>query len=198
MTDKSLADRILDTALQLAEVSSWEAVHLYDVATELDISLEQLAQCYAQKDDLVEAWYDRADRAMLALSQQADFLEQDMPQRLHSLIMRWLDTLASHKRVSRDMLWYKLEPGHIHLQVLGLLRVSRTVQWLREAARQESNNLQRIIDEIGLTSIYMLTFVYWMGDVSRNQEKTRRFLERKLRQADKIQRFSPFYTATQQ
>ena len=198
MTKKSLADRILDTALQLADVSSWEAVHLYDVATELDITLEQLAQCYAQKDDLVEAWYDRADRAMLARAEEAEFLQLDMPQRLHALIMQWLDSLALHKRVSRDMLCYKLEPGHIHLQLLGILRISRTVQWLREAARQESNNLQRIIDEIGLTSIYLMTFVYWIGDVSPNQEKTRRFLEKKLQRAEQLQRFLPFRAAAQQ
>ena len=198
MTENNLAERILDTALQLAEVTSWEALHLYDVAAEMGITLEQLAQYYAQKDDLVEAWYDRADNAMLALAQQDEFLQLDTPQRLHALIMQWLDTLAIHKRVSRDMLWYKLEPGHIHLQVLGILRVSRTVQWLREAARQDSTNLQRILEEIGLTSIYLMTFVYWMGDMSRNQEKTRRFLEKKLQRADKLQRFLPFRAAAHQ
>ena len=40
----------------------------------------------------------------------------------------------------------------------------------------------RIAEEIGLTSIYLLTFSYWMMDRSQEQRKTRRFLTRRLQQ----------------
>ena len=175
--------RILDKSLELAAQSSWEELHLFDVAAALELSLDQIRVHFAQKDDLVEAWYDRADSAMLKAAEEKAFLELDIPQRLHKLIMVWLDALAKHKTISRDMLLYKLEPGHIHLQVLGVLRISRTVQWLREAAHQDSTNLRRILEEIGLTSIYLMTFAYWMNDASDNQERTRAFLGRKLERA---------------
>ena len=180
---KDRRQAILDQALELAEVSSWEQLQLHRVADALDISLDQLHEHYAQKDDLVEAWFDRADSAMLRAAAGKDFLAQEMPQRLHSLIMAWLDALATHKRITRDMLLYKLEPGHIHLQVLGLLRVSRTVQWLREAAQQDSSHLRRIVEEIGLSTITLTTFVYWLNDHSANQERTRNWLKRKLERA---------------
>lgn len=183
MATDDLHQRILDKSLDLAAQSSWEKLHLYDVAAALELSLDQIRVHFAQKDDLVEAWYDRADSAMLKAAEKKAFLELDMPHRLHKLIMVWLDVLAKYKTVSRDMLLYKLEPGHIHLQVLGALRVSRTVQWLREAAHQDSTHLRRILEEIGLTSIYLMTFVYWMNDVSDNQERTRTFLGRKLERA---------------
>ena len=175
--------RILDKSLELAAQSSWEKLRLYDVAAALALSLDQIREHFAQKDDLVEAWYDRADSAMLKTAEEKAFLELDMPHRLYKLIMAWLDALAKYKTVSRDMLLYKLEPGHIHLQVLGALRVSRTVQWLREAAHQDSTHLRRILEEIGLSSIYLMTFIYWMNDASDNQERTRAFLGRKLERA---------------
>jgi hypothetical protein len=123
---------------------------------------------------------------MLQATEGEEFHSLTYRERLHALIMAWLDFLAQHKNVSRDMLLYKLEPAHIHLQVLGLLRVSRTVQWLREAARLDSTHLQRIVEETGLTGIYLNTFVYWMFDSSEYQTNTRYFLDKRLGQAEKF------------
>ena len=186
MATDDTQQHILDKSLELAALSSWEELHLCNVAAALDLSLDQIRLHFAQKDDLVEAWYDRADRAMLKVAEDKTFIELDMPQRLFKLIMAWLDALAKHKTISRDMLLYKLEPGHIHLQVLGALRVSRTVQWLREAAQQDSTSLRRILEEIGLSSIYLMTFAYWMNDVSDQQYRTRVFLKRRLERAARV------------
>lgn len=179
----NLADRILDTALDLADTRSWERLRLHDIAAELGIPLAQLQRCYRSKDDLVEAWYDRADKAMLAAAQGEEFLNLDKAERLHRVIMTWLDALAPHKTVSSDMLLYKLEPAHLHLQVLGLLRISRTVQWFLEAAQSDTSHLHRIAEEIGLTAIYLLSFNYWMYDHSARQQATREFLRCRLERA---------------
>lgn len=181
-----LADTILDTALHLAREGSWEKLRLQHIASELNISLDQIRSCYAQKDDLVEAWFDRADSAMLLAASEPGLLNLTMRERLHYLIMAWLDKLATYHKVTRDMLLYKLEPAHIHLQVQGILRISRTVQWLREAAHQDSTHLRRIGEEIGLTSIYLATFVFWMSDFSQDQQRTRIFLEHRLRDAERL------------
>ena len=176
-----LSKDILDTALQLADSRSWETLRLHDIASELDISLAQIHQHYRQKDDLVEAWYDCADANMLKTTEAPEFSTLNKTSRLHLLITAWLDTLATHKTVSRDMLLYKLEPAHIHLQVLGILRISRTVQWLLEAAQSKTTHLQRICEEIHLTSIYLMTFSYWMQDASDHQKASRDFLSRRLK-----------------
>ncbi|RDH85958.1 MAG: TetR family transcriptional regulator [endosymbiont of Galathealinum brachiosum] len=180
------ADMILDTALLLADNCGWESLRLHDVAERIDIPLSRLHMFYRQKDDLVEAWYDRADQSMLKTAEPADFLNLNKASRIHSLIMAWLDELAKHKTVSRDMLLYKLEPAHLHLQVLGVLRVSRTVQWFLEAAHSQTTHLSRIAEEIGLTSLYLLTFSYWVMDRSQNQRNTREFLRRRLQQSRSI------------
>ena len=181
------ADTILDTAMRLANERSWEKLYLHEIASELEISLREIQRHFNQKDDLVEAWYDRADQAMLRAAQAPGYTELTLHERLHLLIMRWLDSLAEYKTVSRDMLLYKLEPAHLHLQLQGLLRISRTVQWFREAALQDSTHLQRIVEEVGLTSLYLQTFLYWMADSSAGQSKTRRFLHRRLHLVDRCE-----------
>jgi AcrR family transcriptional regulator len=192
-TVNPLAERILDTAVRLAEESSWETLRLHHIAAEIDIDLDVIHRFYRQKDDLVEAWYDRADRAMLADAALPDYLSLNTHERLHRSIMCWLMSIQQHRRISRDMLMYKFELGHLHLQVLGLLRISRTVQWMLESAHRDTIHLRRVVEEIGLTKIYLASFAHWLFDNSNNAEKTRRLLDHLLGRAEAVARFlTPF------
>jgi len=87
-TESQLAEQILDRALALAEADSWETVQLRTIAAELDISLDQIRRVYPQKDDLVEAWFDRADRAILDQEAMAEFHALPENDRLQCIIMR--------------------------------------------------------------------------------------------------------------
>jgi ubiquinone biosynthesis protein COQ9 len=178
----TLQSRILDKALEQAEASSWEQFHLHAVAEALNITLDEIRQFFPQKDDLVEFWFDQADRALLSAAHPEGFLDLPLYERLHQVIVSWLDALAPHRRLTREMLAYKLEFGHIHLQALGIMRVSRTVQWFREAAHHDSTGLQRIIDECALTTIYLTTFTRWLFDDSVNNRKSKDVLNTALRQ----------------
>lgn len=187
-THDPLGKSIVDTALDLAEQSSWEAVRLHDIADRLDLTLDTIRQYFAEKEALVEAWFDRADQAMLTAATADSFQDLSPRQRLHRLIMAWLEALAPHHRVTRQMILGKLEPGHLHIQIPGLLRVSRTVQWFREAAQRDGTHVRRALEETGLTTIYLLTFSCWLRDTSPDFEHTRRFLDRRLALAERLDR----------
>ena len=180
MTDTHLAKQIMETALTLAESDSWESTHLHAIAQKLDISLDQIRRYYPQKDDIVEAWFDVADSAVLTIKPEHDFFEQRVCDRLHQVIMTWLEALAPHRRITGEMLLYKLEFGHVHLQVLGIMRISRTVQWFREAAQIDTTGLRRILEETGTTTIYLATLTHWLRDDSPDFHKTRDFLKQTL------------------
>ncbi len=129
-----LKQAIVDTALSLAEEKEWESVRLHQVAEVLNISLGEIRLHFREKEDIIDAWFDRADQAMLQTREAESFRHSGAREKLHRLLMNWLGALQQHRRVTRQMIFGKLEPGHIHYQVKGLLRVSRTVQWLREPA----------------------------------------------------------------
>lgn len=180
MAPPSLADRIVDTALAIAARKSWERLRLHEVAAELGVSLNEVRAHFREKEEIVDAWFDRADAAMLALAEQPDFLALDPERRVHRLLMAWLAALAPYRRVTRQMILGKLEPGHLHYQIAGALRVSRTVQWLREAAQRDAPLPWRAIEETGLTAVLLMTFFYWMYDESEQSRRTAAFLERCL------------------
>lgn len=171
---------IVAAALRLGEVCGWEALTLRAVAQELNVSLAVIYAEFPQKDDLVDAWFEQADRALLSKVPGARWQRLGSAERVEQAIWCWLTALAPHRRLTRNMLWYKLEPGHIHLQLAGIMRISRTVQWLREAADLHASHLHRVGQEIALSSVFVTVFVYWLWDSSPEQQKTRQLLVRQL------------------
>lgn len=183
VTDKrqTMRDRIVDAAIELAEQGHWESVRLHELAAREDITLNDINNLFREKEDIIEAWFDRADQTMLKASTGHGFAGRTDRGKLHLLMMEWFGALADHRRVTRQMILGKLEPGHVHYQVKGLLRVSRTVQWWREAAGRSAVLPWRAVEESVLTSLYLASFGYWMWDDSENSHATSRFLERGLK-----------------
>ncbi len=172
------------TALDLGEARGWDAVHLHDIAQEMGIALAVIRRHYDQKDAIAEAWFGRADAALLAVAETPGWQELDARLRLARAIFAWLDALAPHRRLTAAMLRYKLQPDHLHLQAAGLLRVSRTVQWIREAACLPSTGWRRELEEVALTGIYLSTFACWLNDGSADSARTRAWLDRLLALAE--------------
>lgn len=183
-----LSRRIVDAALELAEQSSWEAVRLHQVAEALGISLDEVRGCFREKDALIDAWFERADDAVLALADSGELAPLSPRERLFRLIMAWLDALEAHRRVSRQMILAKLEPGHLHIQIPALMRVSRTVQWMREGAGLADKGLRRAVLETAVTGIYLAAFACWMGEEASGSPRTRRLLENLLARSEAIMR----------
>ncbi|RME35591.1 MAG: TetR/AcrR family transcriptional regulator [Gammaproteobacteria bacterium] len=173
-------ERILDAALELAEREGWEPLRLHEVARSLGIGLEGIRRHFREKEELVDAWFDRADAAMLRESEEPGFHELPVRRRLERLLLAWLDALAPHRRVTRQMILNQLEPGHLHMQIAGLWRISRTVQWWREAAGIRHAWLRRAVEESALTAIYLSVFLTWLCDESPGYRRSRRALERLL------------------
>lgn len=150
-------DAVIDAALELADADHWERVRLHDVAERLGCSLEDIRAHFDEKEDLVDAWLDRADRAVLVGGPAVGddpFIE---------MVERWLAALAPYRRVTREMILTRLEPGHVHHQFPMLLRVSRTVQWMREAAGLSESFVARAFAETVCTARFLGRFACWLG-----------------------------------
>lgn len=186
-----LREAIVDTALELGEQLGWDAVHLHQIAQTLDITLADIVERFAHKDAIAEAWFDRADQALLAAPSAPGWAQLDVLERQHAAVFAWLDALAPHRRLSGQMLRYKLHPEHLHLQALGAVRVSRTVQTMREVAGLTAVGWRREAEETALTAMYLSTLLSWLRDESAGATVSRERLRRWLGRADFIARRLP-------
>jgi len=187
-TGPAQRERIVNAAIALAETHGWERVRLHHVAAALDVTLDDVRRHFREKDEIIDAFFDRADAAMLRDAARAEMAGRSTRERLHRAVMAWLETLAPHREVTRAMIGSKLEPGHLHIQIPALMRVSRTVQWMREAAGCEAAFVRRAFEEAATTSIYLATFFYWMRDESPGAARTSQLLDRLLAAAERAAR----------
>ncbi len=178
------ADRIVDSALDLAEEVGWHDVRLRLVAERLGIPGAEVRKHFRDLDAVADAWIARADAAMLGRP-AAGFAELPAKERLFQVITRWLDALAGHREVTGQIFSAKLYPVHVHHNVALVMWVSRTVQWIRDAAMLDAGGRRKQIEEIGLTALFVATLRRWVRDDSPGQVRTREVLARRLDAADR-------------
>lgn len=89
MTNRSgLQQSIVDTALMLAEENGWESVRLHQVAETLHIPLDEIRLHFREKEEIIDAWFDHADEAMLRARETEGFEQRSACEKLHLLLMK--------------------------------------------------------------------------------------------------------------
>lgn len=184
-------DQIVDAAIDLAERDGWAAVRLHEVAAACNAGLGDIRAHFAEKEDIVDAWLDRADAAMLRHVDHGALDGLPPRERVRQQMVVWLEALAAHQRVTREMLLQRLEPGRLRLQCEGLGRIRRTVLWIREGARLDATGARRAFEEAALTSLFVKTVTFWLGDGSLDFRETRSWLDRGLHALETMARWTP-------
>lgn len=183
--ERDMEDRVLAAALALAAERTWPSVRMVDLAARLDVPADALARQFRDLNSVADAWFQRALEAMMA-EPPAGFADWPARRRIEDRLLAWFDQLATHHAVSAQMIRGKLHFSHPHHWVPMVFDLSRTIHWLREAAQLPARYGTRRADmeEIGLTWLFLATLAVWMRDPTDNQRRTRRFLRRRLREAD--------------
>lgn len=184
-TRRNLEDKILDTALTIAGEIGWAKLRLHRLADRLGVPLAEVRRHYPDLDAVGNGLFVRADRAMLAAREAPGFADLPARERIFLAMAAWLDALAPHRPAVAAMLSYKIVPSHLHLQAGLVVGLSRTVQWLREAAELDTVGRRKEVEEVGLSLLFAATLVFWLADRSEDQARTRHFLERRLAAADR-------------
>jgi AcrR family transcriptional regulator len=184
--DGGEAELILDAALSLGEQRGWDDVHMYDIADHMQIGLAEIERHFRNKDEIAEAWFRRADRAIASCAGEPGWMELGVRERISRAIRAWFGALERHKGLTVAMLRYKVQPDHIHLVIKGVLGTSSTVQWVREAARVPSTGLRRELEEPALTAIFLSTLALWLLESTPGTPRAWAWLEARLADAERV------------
>jgi AcrR family transcriptional regulator len=184
-SDDDLTWRIVEAAVEQAEEVGWENVRLRLVAERLGVPLDEIGSRVRDLDGVADAWFTHAWKAMQQpLSpEMATLPTRD---RLEAVLWRWFESLSAHRRVTVQMLKTKLWPFHPHHWVPLPFNLSRTILWLRDASGCDDASPRREVEEVGLTWLFLATLAVWSRDDSDNQQRTRRFLRRRLADASSL------------
>ena len=175
-----LEQRVVETVIAMAEEAGWENVRLRVVAERLHVPMAEIAAKFRDLDAVANAWFRLARQRMLD-PVPPEFGALPARERLETLLLRWFDATSKHRRVSVRMLTGKLWPFHPHHLAPLIFDL-----WLRDAAALDAGSPRRELEEVGLTWLFLLTLLVWANDESEGQARTRRFLQRRLADADAL------------
>lgn len=184
-------DDVLQSALRLASDKHWEALRLNEIADDLQVSLADLRLIIKDKENLIDLLWDQTDAAMLNQCQSDDFLSQPFAAQFEQCAMCWLMSLHPYRQTVKEMLMVRAEPGHLHIQIPTLIRVSQTVQWMRELCQRDAVFLKRAVEESMLTGLFINHFRIWLNDDLENCQKTQESLHRQTERAVELEKFWP-------
>lgn len=185
---RPVRDRIIDAALKLAADRAWRSISLGDIARATRISLATLQENFASKTAIVVAIMARTNATVLSGVDSA--ADSEPPRdRLLDAIMSRLDALQPHKRaicaILRDM---PCDPAGVICLAPGFFDA---MAWTLEAAGIGSAGLGGRLRVKGLGVIYVGALSVWSRDDTPDQARTLAFLDRRLRQAERLVKWIP-------
>lgn len=181
-------DRIINAALKLAADKAWRSIRLADIAKAARISLATLQENFGSKTAIVSAIMARTNAAVLkGIDSKAD--AEPAHDRLLDAVMRRLDSLQPHKpaicSILRDL---PSDPVSLLCLAPGYFD---SMAWTLEAAGIGSAGPAGRLRVKGLGAIYAGALRVWSKDDTADQGKTLAFLDRRLRQAERVIKWIP-------
>jgi AcrR family transcriptional regulator len=135
-----MRERIIETALEVAEDSGWYNLRLHIVAQRLGVPLEAVLGRFRDADAIGDAWFARALQAVVQ-EPKPGFAALSPSERVHIVLMRWFEAQSRHHRVVCSMLRAKLHPSHPHHWVPMIFSLSGLIHWVLDAARLDARGL---------------------------------------------------------
>jgi AcrR family transcriptional regulator len=185
-----LRDCIIDAAVALAEADAggWYDLRLHPVAQRLGVPLEAVLDRFRDGDAIADAWFARVLRAMAQEPADPGFDALPPSARVHTVLMRWFDAQAAHRRAVGSMIGAKLHASHPHHWAPMAFSLSRLIHWALDAARLDARGVPRQAEEVRLTLVFLRALRVWLDDPSPGQRRTRAFLRWNLGWLDLLPR----------
>jgi AcrR family transcriptional regulator len=189
VTDAGAIEKlVVDAALAIASKAGWEQLRLHTIAERTGLPLAEVGRHFRDADAVANAWFSQARLAVLGLP--PDELDgRSADERIALALGIWLDSLAPHRRLAGEILRHKLYISHPHHWVPMIFDLSRLVHDLLDVARVTGSGRLRQAQEIGLTTITLLTLAEWLRDDSPGQERSKRHLRGRLARAGRLARW---------
>ena len=188
----NIRSKIIEAALKCALEVGWRNVSLQMIAATAGISLGKLYVNYPSKTAIVAAIMDETTSTVIDRTELST-LAEPTHDRLLDTILRRFDSMEVHKAaitsILRDSMFdplgaLSLFPGFLN-----------AMTWTLESAGVGTAGLAGKLRVKGLATIYLAALCVWIDDDTPDLAKTMAFLDRRLKQAMRLETLFPFGVA---
>lgn len=177
-------DRIIRSAMALAETRGWRAVTLADIAAEAHVSLAAVYRRFRSKTAILEAFIEALDAEVLSRSGQPD-LNTPARDRVFEVVMTRLDVLKPYKNALRKI----RQEARCSLPGPGAARLlcvsANSQRWMLAAAGVPTDGGRGCLRVSGMACLYARVFPVWLRDDDPDLSRTMAVLDRELRHGER-------------
>lgn len=173
---RALRDRLLDAALDEAAFTGWNdsCVDRARLAARLSDGEAMLAAPRGAVD-LIDAWFDRAERAMERAIEDCEGTKIRI--RATVAVRARLEAMAPHKESLRRATLFLAMPNHVPDGArIGWRGADRAWKAMGDPSTDFNFYTKRLI----LTGVHTATLAYWLQDDSKESAATWAFLDRRI------------------
>lgn len=183
-THKSLEDRAVDAALELAADRGWRAISLAEIAAQAGASLAELYAVLPSKGVILDAFARRIDRATLAGVEIDARDAGTVRDRLFDVVMRSFDALEPHRRAVAALV-SDLPRNPLAALCQGA-RLLRSLAWMAAAAGVDTSGPLGVLRVKAIGAAYLVVLRTWLADESQDKARTMAVLDRALKNLEMV------------
>lgn len=188
MFDQStLEGKVIIAAMDLAQSPGWGEVSLRDIADASGCSLAEVMARFETKQDIVAAFGDAIDKAMLEGAGEIE-REQSPRDALFEVIMSRFDLMMPYKAGLKAI----VNEARRELVVPGLGQLGaqmKTQNRILQAAGIDHEGAALAVRQLGLAALTNQVFLIWLEDDDPGMARTMAALDRRLRQGERTMSF---------
>lgn len=180
---QSPKERVVASALMLAEKLGWTQVTLADIAQESGLSLSELFDVIEDKNDVLVVLGRMIDKRVLEAMGEADPSVSPRDQ-LFDIMMERYDVLNEYRAGLVPILEaFKFDPKQL---VISCPHLARSMSWMLEASGIDTGGVRGAVKVMGLTGVYIKTLRVWKEDESADLAKVMAALDKDLGRAEQV------------
>jgi AcrR family transcriptional regulator len=178
--------RILEAALELFRVKGFAAATMREVAAAAGMATGAAYYYFASKEAIVLAFYDRAREEMAPLLDEALSTEKKLEPRLRAVIGVKLRYFAPNRKFLGALLGSAADPENtlspFSVQT-SAIRDHDVAMFERAIAGSDVDPPKDLAPHLGpmLWLYQMAVIFFWLTDVSQNQQRTQKLLDKSAR-----------------
>ncbi len=193
MTDvpRSSRELIVETALRLFRERGYDATTMRAIAAEAGVSVGSAYYYFSSKEQLIQAYYDRAQSAHEAASRDILARERAFAPRLHGVLSAWVRVSEPYHAFAVKFFKHAAEPDNPLSPFSSESAPARdsSVALYREvvegcADRMDSELRSELPELLWLLSMGIVLF--WVHDTSPGCERTYRLIDRSVPLVDRL------------
>jgi len=185
MSDADLMSRLLEAAKPHVPFDGWSETTLRLAAQDADIAPGLVAAiCPRGAVDLALAYHAEGDAAMLKRLEETDLSAMRFRDRIAFAVRARLEAVEDRELVRRGTTLFSL-PNHA---ADGAKAIWQTCDHIWTALGDTSDDVNWYTKRATLSGVYGATVLYWLGDDSEGNVRTREFLDRRIEDVMQIEK----------